>query len=90
MGRAMPGFTASKWRNPFKEGKDGTRPEVIAKFRAWFVQQPELMADIESLRGLRLGCWCKPKDCHVHFIVELLEGPLPSEPCTERDQLSLF
>ncbi|MCC5611230.1 DUF4326 domain-containing protein [Nostoc sp. CHAB 5834] len=90
MGRAMPGYPASKWRNPFREGVDGNRAQVIAKYRAWLLTQPALLADIEELRGLRLGCWCKPKDCHVDFIVELLEGPPPSLIAAEPIQQSLF
>jgi len=27
----------SKWRNPFKIPEDGTRDEVIAKYRAWIL-----------------------------------------------------
>ena len=34
----------SKWGNRFVIGPDGSRDEVIAKYRAWIVQQPALMA----------------------------------------------
>ena len=61
----------SKWGNPFREGIDGTRAEVIAKYEAWFLSQPDLMAEIESLRGKVLGCWCKPKACHGDAIARL-------------------
>jgi hypothetical protein len=30
----------SKWANRFKIPRDGTRDEVIEKYRAWIVQQP--------------------------------------------------
>jgi hypothetical protein len=36
----------SKWGNPVVIGRDGSRDEVIAKYRAWLVQQPELMAAV--------------------------------------------
>ena len=37
IGRVVPrsGLKASVWGNPFKLGKDGTREEIMAKFRAW-------------------------------------------------------
>ena len=68
------GISASKWANPFVENTDGTRDEVIEKYRAWIVQQPELMAALPELKGKVLGCYCKPKACHGHVLVELLEG----------------
>lgn len=63
----------TKWGNPFKIGRDGTRKEVIAKYREWIVSQT-LMDDLEELRGKRLGCWCDPAACHGDVLVELLEG----------------
>lgn len=62
----------SKWGNPFSVGKDGTREEVIGKYREWVVTQPHLMDSLESLRGKVLGCWCKPLACHGDVLVELL------------------
>jgi len=32
----------SKWDNPFVIGRDGSRKEVIAKYRAWVVAHPTL------------------------------------------------
>jgi hypothetical protein len=61
----------SIWGNPFEIGKDGTRDEVIAKYRAWIVEQPQLMAQIADLYGKTLGCWCSPKACHGDVLVEL-------------------
>lgn len=63
----------SRWGNPFKIGADGTRQQVIDKYREWVVKQPELMAALHELRGKRLGCWCKPRACHGDVLVELLE-----------------
>lgn len=64
----------SKWGNPFEIGRDGTRSEVIAKYRVWVQQQPELMASLGELRGKVLGCWCKPRACHGDVLVGLAEG----------------
>jgi Domain of unknown function (DUF4326) len=52
----------TKWRNPFKKGRHGTRDEVVAKDRPRIVQQPELMAALPELRGKDLACWFAPDD----------------------------
>jgi hypothetical protein len=48
----------SKWGNPFVIGRDGSRDEVIAKYRSWIVRQPALMTTLHELRGKNLVCWC--------------------------------
>ena len=63
----------SKWGNPFQIGKDGTREEVIEKFRNWILTQPNLLKDLHEIKGKTLGCWCKPKRCHGDVLVELIE-----------------
>ena len=63
----------SKWGNPFQIGKDGTREEVIEKFRNWILTQPNLLKDLHEIKGKTLGCWCKPKVCHGDVLVELIE-----------------
>jgi len=41
---------------PFVIGHDGSRDEVIAKYRAWIVRQPALMAALHELPGKDLVC----------------------------------
>jgi hypothetical protein len=65
------GLRRSKWANPFKVGRDGTREEVIAKYRAWLLQQPALMGALRELRGKDLACWCAPAACHAEVLDEL-------------------
>lgn len=60
----------SKWGNPFHIGKDGTRKEVIAKFKTYLFES-ELINDIEELRGKVLGCWCKPLPCHCDILAKI-------------------
>lgn len=76
----------SKWGNPFVIGKDGTRAEVIEKYREYVLRRKDLMDQLESLRGKRLGCYCKPLACHGDVLVDLLEGPKNPAP----DQIDLF
>jgi hypothetical protein len=63
----------SKWGNPFKEGKDGTREEVIDKYERYIHGRPDLLFDLKELKGKVLGCWCKPKACHGDVLVRLIE-----------------
>lgn len=79
IGRENPtyGFERSKLHNPFKVGEDGTRQEVIDKYREYFYvrldDDPEFREAVENLRGKTLGCWCTPKSCHGDVIVEYLD-----------------
>jgi len=61
------------WGNPFRIGPDGTREEVIDKYREWVLTQPMLMSHLNWLKGKRLGCWCKPLACHGDVLVELID-----------------
>ena len=63
----------SKWGNPFRIGVHGNREQVLEKYQAWLLRQPELLQHLEELRGKRLGCFCKPQDCHGDVLVALLE-----------------
>jgi hypothetical protein len=62
----------SKWGNPFKIGKDGTRDEVIKKY--WnYILASNLIKDLHELKGKILGCYCKPLPCHGDVLVSLIE-----------------
>lgn len=63
----------SKWGNPFLIGTHGDREEVIKKYERWIRNNPALMADLHELRGLTLGCFCKPLPCHGDILVKLLD-----------------
>jgi len=63
----------SKWGNPFSIGTDGTRSEVIEKYKEWVQEQPDVIKNIEELDGKVLGCWCKPQACHGDVLVELVK-----------------
>jgi hypothetical protein len=63
----------SKWGNPFVIGRDGTRDQVIAQYRAWITCQPALLADLHELRGKDLVCWCAPQRCHAEVLAELAD-----------------
>lgn len=69
--------------NPFQIGKDGSRQDVIRKFREWIYGmdhqsvEPErrrwVLQNLQLLEGKKLGCYCKPQSCHGDVYVEVLE-----------------
>lgn len=62
----------SKWGNPFVIGKDGTREEVIAKYRVWLLAQPAKVEAVKhELSGKDLVCFCAPKGCHGDVLLEV-------------------
>lgn len=65
----------SPYGNYYQIGVHGTRNEVIELFRIDFykkLQFPSFRVKIKSLHGKRLGCWCKPLDCHCDIIADYL------------------
>lgn len=64
--------------NPYVIGRDGTREEVIAKFRVYFYRRIHddivYCQAVGELRGLKIGCCCAPMPCHGDIYVEYLEG----------------
>jgi hypothetical protein len=72
----------SRWGNPFKIGKDGTREETIQKYQTWFLHGTEtrkvgryvvdprsLRERIHELKGFNLAC-CPPElPCHADFLL---------------------
>lgn len=66
----------SELASPFRPGPDGTREEVLAKYREHLLSRPDLLALLPDLRGKRLGCWCVPELCHAQVIAEIADhGP---------------
>ncbi len=65
----------SKWANPWVIGVDGTRAEVIEKYKSWILTKPELLKDINELKDKTLACWCDhpTEDCHGRILLELLK-----------------
>ena len=64
----------SIWGNKYEIGKDGTRKEVIDKYRKYVLNNKELMNLLPFLKDKILGCWCKPKACHGDVLQEIIEG----------------
>ena len=64
--------------NPFPITQSCTRNMSVRKYREWFDarirQDAAFRSFVLSLRGKRLGCFCKPDVCHGDVIVEWLEN----------------
>ncbi len=58
----------TKWSNRFRIGRDGTRGEVIARYRAdlWGrIRSGEIaLEELAEMDGMWLACWCDPLPCH--------------------------
>lgn len=66
----------SPFGNPYVLGIDGDRDEVIRLYRIHFYEKLKrdqlFRAQVEALRGKRLGCSCYPMNCHGEVILEYL------------------
>ena len=58
----------TRWGNPYRIGKHGSREQVIARYRVelWRrIRAGEVsLADLAALDGKRLACHCAPLPCH--------------------------
>jgi hypothetical protein len=86
-GGTVPKTGRGMWGNPFEVGedKDGTLDEVLEKFRRYILEGGvekydgtiwdgrHLLEHLHEIRGKRLGCTCKPKDCHGDDLARLAD-----------------
>ena len=69
----------TKWGNPYKLNEDGTREEVLQKYRNYLevvlLYNPHFL---DELKGKDICCWCpifknnKYYNCHGDIILEFL------------------
>ena len=72
--RRIPGLLGSKWANPYRMGRDGTREEVIARYER-HLYDSGLINQIHELRGRDLVCWSAPEPCHGDVLLRLGNAP---------------
>jgi hypothetical protein len=70
IGRPILGLPRSKWEDPYKIGRDGTRKEVITKYER-HLYDSGLINQMHELRGRDLVCWCAPEPCHGDVLLRL-------------------
>ncbi len=89
VGRKFKDINGSALGNPFKIGKDGSRQDVVAKYRQWLWQKvqkgmkgednqvwQELLNLLEYYKEngeMSLICWCYPQACHADVVKSCLE-----------------
>jgi hypothetical protein len=80
------GLRTSPWANPYRIGQDGTRDEVIEKYRRYLLNNAALLARLPELRGKRLACWCAPEACHGDVLAALANALTPKgdRPTSDR------
>lgn len=69
--------------NPYRLNKDGTRAEILMKYHKYFMKRlnndSEFATKISALKGMTLGCFCKPRECHGDIIAAYLNGRTEGE-----------
>lgn len=75
-GRRFP-KSSSNFANPFKIGKDGTRDEVIQKYKNYITEKIKtnnsLKLELVNMKNKNLGCWCAPERCHGYVLLDLID-----------------
>lgn len=92
IGRANKSYSlsGSVLQNKFALGRDGTREEVIEKYRRWLwaeVQKrgevwQELVRIAQKVKAgetVQLVCWCKPLKCHGDVVKRCVEWMIREE-----------
>lgn len=85
--------------NPFVIGRDGTRTEVIERYRAWLDEQmatdppspasrqlARLLRAARQHRVMRLTCWCDPLPCHARVIANIITDLLDPDAQRREDE----
>ena len=62
--------------NPFVIGRNGTREEVIEKYRAYVMRSTPAAETLQykiyrELKGKDLACFCAPLPCHGDVLLEI-------------------
>ena len=63
--------------NPYEIGIDGSRAQVIERYKKWFhfcLRDAIFKKEVQLLIGKKLGCFCLPQDCHGRIIAEYLNN----------------
>ena len=67
----------TRWGNRFRIGRDGTREEVIERYRLELRERVSRgtvsLDDLAALKGAVLLCWCSPLACHGDVLARAAE-----------------
>lgn len=80
IGRAGKGHDGF-FGNPFVLTSEVSRVSILQQYERWFYERlstdPDFKRRIHELKGKTLGCFCVPKLCHGHIIVDYLNWEVP-------------
>lgn len=63
----------TKYGNPFIIGRDGTREEVINKYKEYIEGDEALKKEAKKeLKGKNLVCFCAPLPCHGDILLKIV------------------
>lgn len=81
IGRSGKG-KSSIWGNPYSAKEHG-HDKCISLFKDYIykklVSDKILQEELSKLKGMKLGCFCKPKACHGDVLIEMMELFCPDE-----------
>lgn len=67
----------SMFANPYKIGKDGTRQDVLNKYKQYIEEKinsdKNYLDNLLLLEGKKLGCWCHPEPCHGDILLDFIK-----------------
>lgn len=67
----------SRWGNPYRIGRDGTRDQVNEKYRAYLkrkIKSGEVTKlDLIDLDNKVLACYCTPRPCHGDVLIKAIK-----------------
>ena len=67
---------SSIFANPYRIGKNGTREEVLIKYKCYIIEKlknnEQFIIELMLLKRKNLGCWCCPDVCHGNILLELI------------------
>lgn len=67
----------SKFMNPFKVYYDGTRDEVMGKYREHILSELKngrvYIEELRGLKGKNLGCFCEGIECHAEELLRMID-----------------
>ena len=76
---------ATKFGNPYVIGRDGSRAEVIEKYREHLWREIHAghvsVEDLAALHGKRLACWCAPEPCHGDVLAAAARWAAATKRC---------
>lgn len=63
----------SMFGNPYEIGAGMTREQSLECYLRHLEENPGIISEACKLKGLRLGCFCKPLACHGDILARIAE-----------------